>query len=303
MRRTMIGDISIIISNYKFGQIMKQAIFTLSIVSVLCVSCAPALTPTVSPRSTQTAIATATVPATISTSSREWVYKIVYQEKDFAIREALLSKGQINWDTFVMPPSRIKIFAMNLGDRRRETYWQDNCYRQLQSTGWCTQIFEIAKSSGAIDHYKLQCDFWIGWGNCELLKNDQSIWNGHMNGGIDDPIESIEQVGDEIAISYTDSDYDGQSTSWRKQIVLLTKNYAVVEINDAFAANEVSGKLIYFSTAGGKTTLVFDGKEVGEKYDKVFNQLCCWDGPPIQIKGNGKIIDFIARKGNDWYHV
>lgn len=282
---------------------MKKAVPILSILLVFCVSCTTALTPTISPKPTQTLVSNTAVPTVTSTPSKEWDYRIVYQEDDFAIREALISEGQVNWDAFVMPPSRIKEFAKNFGDQRREGDWLYSCYKQFPNIGWCIQIFEITESSGAIDQYKLQCDFLIGAGDCQLLKNDHLIWNGHMNGGIDDPVDLIEQVGDEIAISYADLDYDGQSMSWSKQIVLLTKNYTVVVINDAFAANEVSGKLIYFSTTGGKVTLVFNGKDVGEKYEKVFNQLCCWDGPPIQIKGNGEAVDFFAQKGNDWYHV
>ena len=49
--------------------------------------------------------------------------------------------------------------------------------------------------------------------------------------------------------------------------------------------------------------LVFNGKEVGAKYDKVFNQHCCWDGPPVQVACNGEIVDFFAIRENGWYHV
>jgi hypothetical protein len=248
-------------------------------------------------------VGTATVaPITTAMPTREWNYTVVYQDGGFAIREAFLSHGEyVNWNTFVMPPARIKDSVI---DFRDQAFLPENsCRIEWKATGRCSQFFEVVKSNKQKDKYKIECNFPFGWGTCLLFKNDKFVWSGHMNGGTADHIQSIKQVGDEIAISYTDSDYDGQSISWGKDLILLTNKDTASIVEGAIAADEVLGKLIFFSNKEKSIALVFDGKDVGNKYDSVFNRSCCWDGPPIQIKGNGEIIDFIARKGNDWYHV
>jgi hypothetical protein len=93
------------------------------------------------------------------------------------------------------------------------------------------------------------------------------------------------------------------------QSVVFTENDKAVDIlsttdyDGAFAPNGVDGKLAFFGRRNGKILLVFDGKEVGEKYDKSYDQYCCWDGPPIQVYGDGNIVDFFGEKDGILYHV
>ncbi len=91
--------------------------------------------------------------------------------------------------------------------------------------------------------------------------------------------------------------------------ILLTHGNTVIDIartsgySTAFAPNEVQGKLACLARKDGKWFLVFDGREVGERYDEVFNRCCCWDGPDLRPACNGEVVDFFAVRENGWYHV
>lgn len=128
---------------------------------------------------------------------------------------------------------------------------------------------------------------------------------------VDLPIRSlVRSKEDGIAFNYTDSNYDGVNPNfWRADYILMTNGYNVSIIDSAFmpnavfAPNFVNNSLIYFKQENAKTFLVYKAKEIGDEYDTVFNQSCCWDGPPVQIYGNGKVIDFFVTKNNGWYHI
>jgi hypothetical protein len=234
-------------------------------------------------------------------------YQLEYQDDNRAIRKAYL--GDIDnwkWVDFGMPQTRIKVTDTDLGFGHDLAF---NCYEQLKTEEWCTQKLEIVLENGDITEYILKWEYANG-GDSILIRNGEKIWEGHMNGGLGFAIPSSKQIGDEIAIDYRDSNYDGENPEfWWKESILLTHGKTVIDIVDteayskAFAPNEILGMFAYFAEKDGKVFLVFNGKEIGEGYDRVFNQYECWDGPPIQIAGDGNILDFFAVKNGAWYHV
>jgi hypothetical protein len=250
--------------------------------------------------SLQTRTPTVVTPTPTSThlfiQSQDWVYKTIYQNGSFAIRESNL--GHIDWSVFEMPPSRIDNTVVDFNPRlQNNTGWCQN----PGSLTDCSITINIENSSRQTVIFKLWCNSGFSARECKLFKNEGLIWNGKMNGGTGDPIDSIKKIGTGLAISYADSDWpSGPHTI---QLILLTNEHGVTEIKRAFTPNELLGKLIYFLDKDGKVVLDFANQEVGSHYDRVFNQRCCWDGPPIQIYSNGQIIDFFAIKEDNWYHV
>ena len=167
---------------------------------------------------------------------------------------------------------------------------------------WSWEDFSMPRSR--ID---LACDHILG-GHCLLKRDGWLIWEGDMNGGTCRPIDSSRKMGDDILIDYVTVVTSGQLMV---DSILLTRGDTVIDVVEttgydaAFAPDEIMGKLLYFAgkhRPDEKILLVFDGREVGE-YDAVFNQYCCWDGPPIQIYSNGEIVDFFVQKDGDWYHI
>jgi hypothetical protein len=257
-----------------------------------------------------TAVSTSVSPTPILTSTEtktvkveQLEYTIVYEEGDFRIQQALLgSLEDWSWDNFSMPKSRIQNTVQDLG-------FDGACSTtaELQMSGWCTDTVKLTTTDGQEHQLDLACDHMLG-GHCLLKRDGELIWEGGMNGGTCLPIASSRKIGDDVLIDYT-----SVATPGRKMVdsILLVKGNAVVDIvkttsyDAAFAPYEITGKLLYFARKhlpDGKTLLVFDGREIDE-YDTVFNQCCCWDGPPIQIHGNGEIVDFFVQKENGWYHV
>lgn len=199
-----------------------------------------------------------------------------------------------------MPPSRITNTAkdFNPGFQINASWCKDT-----KSSANCSTTGDIEKSNGQINTIEFWCDSGFSARQCKLLKNNLPIWNDKINGGIADPVDSIKQIGDNLAISYMASDPAISSTLHVMPVVIFTNMDSFIAIKNAFAPNELLGKLAYFLNKSGKEVLIFDNREVGEYYDQIFNMHCCWDGPSIQIRSDGQIIDFFAMKGNDWYHV
>jgi len=197
-----------------------------------------------------------------------------------------------------MPQARIENAVESLGLGREMT-----CDQQLNANTPCSQTLELSTANGTTDKYILRLESLNG-GNGVLFKNGKLIWAGMTNGASSFAILSSKRIGDEIVFDYSKSNWGSNvKPLWITDAILHTKGNAVALIPDAFAPNAIQGELIYFKIKNGKAILAFNGKEVGETYSEVFNQLCCWHGPPIQIASNGKIVDFFAQKGRDWYHV
>jgi hypothetical protein len=224
-------------------------------------------------------------------------YKTIYQDGSFSIREAFLGTDAIWKDGYQMPP-RIENTVQSLGLGR-----DMSCDRQLKSNTPCSQTLELPLANGGTDLYTFRLGELNG-GTGVLFKNGRLLWSGATNGGPSFAIRSSKRIGDEIAFDYAKSNWGSKlKPFWMTDSILLTRGNAVVLFPEAFAPNSIRGKLIYFKVKGRAEILVYDGKEAGAKYDEVFNQLCCWHGPPIQIAANGEMIDFFAQKGRDWYHV
>lgn len=231
-------------------------------------------------------------------------YEVVYEEGGFEIREAFLgSTGDWTWIDFSMPQARIQHTVQDLG----LDALCDSTLTEWQVTGWCTDTVTIKTTNELEYRFDLACDQMNG-GHCQLRRDDKLIWEGELNGGTCRPIHSSRRIGDDIAIDYTHVVTSGQIVV---DSILLTRGNGVVDIAEAtgydaaFAPNEVLGKLVYFAREhlpDRKVLLIFDGQEVG-KFDAVFNQYCCWDGPPVQIYSNGEIVDFFAQKDGGWYHI
>ena len=197
-----------------------------------------------------------------------------------------------------MPEARIENTIQSLGLGREMI-----CNKQPESNLPCTQTIEIPVGNGGTDKYILGLES-VNGGKGSLIKNGRLIWSGYTNGGKAFAILSSIRIGDEIAFDYYKSNWGSNEKSlWMAGSILMTRGNAVALIPDAFGLNAIQGKLIYFRVKNRKEILVFNGKELGETYDEVFNQLCCWLGPPIEIASNGEMIDFFAQKGSDWYHV
>lgn len=247
------------------------------------------------------------------------IYQTVYQTENFQIREAYLGQKENFWENFSMP-ERIDKPVHDLGiDEYGDIFGGQEkiaqCETQLKSTGWCTDRIVIKNPPATENIYEWGIDRIGVGGHYILKKNNIKIWEGDLFGAIIGPVLSSKVIGDEIAIEYCN--VLPNSNGKVIESILLTNNMSVIDMVKAskydavFAPNEIEGKLIYFAKNYGevinnqtlvKYYLVFSGNQVGE-YDHVFNQYCCWDGPPIQIIGNGKAIDFFARRGDAWYHV
>jgi hypothetical protein len=147
-------------------------------------------------------------------------------------------------------------------------------------------------------------------GGYSLRKNGVVITEGHLNGGTWVDIPATVIFAGEIVFEYVDYppwDESGMPKIFNS-IIVTSEDRAIDIAKDlgyemAFSPFGVQDNLVYLASRDDKTYLVFDGKEVGNYFDSVFNQCFCWDGPQIQPVSNGEIYDFFARRDNGWYHV
>jgi hypothetical protein len=247
------------------------------------------------------------------------IYETVYKSENFLVREAYLGlENEHFFENFSMPSARITDPVEDLGI---DKYWingKDLLWEtQLASTGWCTDTIKIISKSGIENTYEIVKDHLGLGGHYILKKNGEIIWEADLSATTQGPIISSKVIGEEIAIEYIIVKSERQSDGLLFQSILLTQGNGVIDIlgtteyDAIFAPNEIEGKLTYFAKDYGETKnneiktkiyLVYDSKKIVE-YDHVFNQTCCWDGPPIQVIGNDKVVDYFAIKGNSWYHV
>lgn len=222
-------------------------------------------------------------------------YKIIYQQDGFAIRQAFLGWNVIwRWKDFPMPSRRIKNTVPDLGLGKKMT-----CETSSDTSTPCAQTVSLPGQN----EYTLRLANVKG-GSALLTKNGKLLWTGITNGADSYAILTSKSIGNELAFDYAKSNWGNKDEAlWMTTSILLTNEKNVTLIPDAFAPNAVDGRLIYFREKLKKYVLIFDGQEVGERYDDVFNLLCCWHGPAINIASDGKIIDFFARKVDGWYHV
>jgi hypothetical protein len=278
----------------------------LLLIFVLCAACSPAVTTTATARPAHTPTLQPTAIPSTSTPTptqsptpdeRTFDYKVIHQDGSFMIREAFLGTDAIWKDDYKMPP-RIENTVQSLGLGRDMA-----CDQQSESNTPCSQTLELGLANGATDVYTFRLANLNG-GTGVLFKNGRLLWSGLTNGGPSFAVLSSKRIGDEIAFEYAKSNWgSNQKPFWMTYSILLTRGSTVVLIPSGFAPNSIDGKLVYFKIKGRAQILVFDGREVGATYDEVFNQPCCWHGPPIQIAVNEKMIDFFAQKGRDWYHI
>jgi hypothetical protein len=233
-------------------------------------------------------------------------YEVVYESEkgDFKVREAFLgSLDTWRWEDFSMPQARIQNTIQDLGLQGR-----CDTMTEFEASGWCTDSARIEKMDGKEHRYDLACDSVKG-SHCLLKKDSRVIWQGDLIAMTCGPVIASRRIGEEIAIDYTTVIPESRGKTINS--ILLTQGDGTIDLVEttrydaAFAPNEIQGKLIHFAyddSANRQALLVFDGEEIAE-YDSVFNQFCCWDGPPIQVFCNGEVIDFFAKKDGGWYHV
>ena len=202
-----------------------------------------------------------------------------------------------------MPKTRIhdEITDLGLGTQYGECFHQS-----LRATEWCTDTVKIS-ADGVVNRFNLVSNS-IGMGGHYLLKkNGNLIWEGDWRAMTCGPVLSAKRIGDGIAFDYIDAIPE----RFMDSILFVSDDrvtdvVATMDYDAAYAPCEVQGKLAYFAkiySPEAKTFLIIDGREVGKRYDSVFNQCCCWDGPPIRVACNGQIVDFFAVKEGEWYHV
>jgi hypothetical protein len=141
-------------------------------------------------------------------------------------------------------------------------------------------------------------------------KNGQLITGGPLQGGTCLPILDSRRIGDEFAIEYRFSgltSYDNQTLTYGIHSIIITDGDSAIDIvkttdySEVFAPYQIHGKLLYFAEDEyGKEFIVYNGKEVGNRYDIISDQ-CLGDAP--EIIGNKQVVDFIARKDGAFYHV
>lgn len=249
--------------------------------------------------------------APLSSDKVEASYEIAFEKEYFQVREHYLGAVEgWDWKNFEMPTSRIDDPVSDLGlDSLSPPEKYSNCVAQLDATGWCIETVQFTTSEGKINSFSLRKDHILMVGNFKLEKNNQVLWEGELQASTEGPILSSKQIGDELAIEYVD--IPNAKSENLVHSILLTNGDTVIDLlkttsfHAVFAPNDIRGQLIYFAkvyTPEVRTSLIFEGSSVTE-YDSVFNQKCCWDGPSIQIIGNGQIIDFFARRKDGWYHV
>ncbi len=286
-----------------------QKITTLLALSFLLVACSAGTQATAVPTSSGVPV-TAVPSPTESSPAKETPlnYKIVFDRGDFQIREAFLgSLDTWNWQSFSMPAARI---PRGSGPRNFESdYDYERCYKEVKATGRCAITIKMAarKDQQPIKFDLVTNDMSLTGGHYLLRKNGRSVWEGDLFGGTWLAILGLARIDDELAIDTVITD----SQKLHKTILLTQDNSAVdvlqaTKYDAVFYPCELEGKLAYFahiSQSQNKDILIFDGQEVGYAYDEIFNQYCCWDGPPIQIASNGEVVDFFAERDNGWYHV
>lgn len=241
----------------------------------------------------------------LKTGNKKEDYRIVYKDENIIIKEMFLGlRSSWDWDEFVMPEARIPTIYEYIPF---EYTMFNRCYEQYQNEKQCSFVFEAPTTDGDVNEFEITFDKVMG-GNSELRKNNNLIWEGHMNGGTGPTIRSIQVMNGEIVIDYIDVDQNLPVLGILDTILLTQGDSAIDFVKDeeytaAFAPNEFQDGLTFFGKKYRELFLVHNGRGIELEYDDVFNQYCCWDGPPIQISCNGEIIDFFAWRDDSWYHV
>jgi len=285
----------------------------LSLIALLCLctACAPATAtlpaPTAAPAPTATLQPTDVPPptptleptASPAPQTQAFEYKVIFTDGSFSVREAYLGTNAIWKSNFKMPEARIRNTPPSMGLGRDMV-----CDAPPGATPHCSQTVEIKRGDGSTDKYLLSLGSIHG-GAGNLYRNNRLVWSGYTNGANSFAILSSTRLGDEIALDYSKSNWntgDG-GRLWITPSILLSQGNTVKLIADAFAPQAIRGNLIYFRLYKTKAYVDFGGQVYGDGYDEVFNQLCCWHGPPLEITNNGEFIDFFGQRGSDWYHV
>jgi len=136
--------------------------------------------------------------------------------------------------------------------------------------------------------------------NYTVTQNEAVIWNRNIPSGPCNSVTGFKALGDEFMLDYLSLEGPNSivvSNDETLQDILDAKDY-----DKAFAPYSVMGKMTYIAEQDGKQFVVYDGAELGEKYDEIYYACCC-GGVIYTIRGDGEIIDFFARKGEDWYYV
>jgi hypothetical protein len=282
---------------------MKRKLLLLCILLLTaCGGKMPAPSPTASPLPTLLPIASPTDQ--VIASATPYIIspdQTIYADGNFVIREIFLGKVDTwSFEGVIMPGTRIENAEKDLGLGRDMA-----CGLQLPGEYHCSQTIEIPLANGQTNVFTFISEYLTGNGRSAIVKNGITIWEGHMNGGTWFPIGSSHKFGDELIFNYIDSNWGEKNNTklWLTKFIVRTSGNEAIVVQNAFAPNVINGNLIYFGEEEGKTSIVFNGKRVGNEYENILDQYCCWDVPRIQIACDGERIDFFAQRNGGWYHI
>jgi hypothetical protein len=227
-------------------------------------------------------------------------YKIIFENGDFIIRQAHIgSKDSYRQYDIPIPSNRIDDLPNESNKPTVEWVEYTSSPEVDMRFG---KIARVPTNNGSINVFALDCEFLDCNGNAVLRKNDQEIWRGHMDGGIELPIHTMWSLNGEIIFDYSDSNYselvNGHSewNFWKKDYILYSHENSVSIIESAFYPNIINNQLVYFKDDGdGLLFLYFKHAPVGIGYEYIVNYTCC--GYTLHdIRNNGKMIDDFPAK-------
>lgn len=260
----------------------------LPILSLLLISCQNVLSisPTPSPPTPEQ------TPASAETIHLE--YAVVHREGDFEIREAVIGEASANPYRLPVPAARIRPLAPDLSVQQADLPQPDPegmrfaLKLTLPADPLPANIFVLASEN--LPH---------GNGRVLLQKNDQVIWRGQINGGLNPPIEFLDNLHGELVLGYHHVIAPGVGV---QDFVLWSEGETVQVVESAFAPHVLQGELFYFLQRESRILLVRSGREIDTGYTDVFRP-CCGYAFKYGIVSDGRTLDFFATRDGLRYHV
>lgn len=259
--------------------------------------------PTITPTNT---LAISQTSPPLTSIEYNFDYEIVYKDHNFIVQQAFIgSKASFREIDIPIPKSRIETSSKESKEKTIENEQVE--YPLPDEQGYkFGQIWYIPTSDNSYNVFSFNCEYLDCNGNVLLKKNFKEVWRGHMNGGVGFPIHYVTGLNGEIIFEYSDSNYWSNDTEqWKKNYVVYTSENQITFIESAYFPRLIDNQLIYFKEVDGLFYLYFNNVPIknGYGYKYIINQTCCGGSTLHNIRNNGKMIDFFARIGNDWYHV
>ena len=278
-------------------------LFILIIIFPLLSGCAQSLsTPTPAPTASSTQTLTP-MPSPTPTAT-PWPYKIdvqldytiVYENDGLVVREGYINDAEVLANLY-HPIDRIKTSV--------QTFHYYDFLPPMRDESFSRPILD---NNGTL--FQFDGDFIYFGGNIQLIKNGRLIWNGILQVPIGYPVGRIRFFDDEIAFDYVDVMLDADNALGEvTQSIIYTQGNTAIDVaktmgyERAFAPFPIGNKLAYIAKLNtGEYIIIFDGQEIKLGYTFVHNHYM-GDAVSFNVRGNGEMIDFYAKKGDAWYHV